>query len=139
MKTNLLRTFIVAVLAATAVFAQNSTLLQATIPFDFIVGNQALPAGQYTVDRGPATGTVMIRSADGKRAAIVLAQAVSSAVARDTGSLVFHRYGYTYFLSEVWSPGNDGRKLSPTRRERELAARVATPADATIAARRLVK
>ena len=73
MKTNLLRTSIVAVLAATAAFAQNSTRLQANVPFDFIVGNQALPAGQYTVDRGPADGIVMIRSADGKNASMVLA------------------------------------------------------------------
>jgi hypothetical protein len=53
MKRNLLRTSIVAVLAATAAFAQRSTSLKATVPFDFNVGTQALPAWQYTLDRGP--------------------------------------------------------------------------------------
>ena len=81
MKTNLLCTSIVAVLAATAAFAQNSTQ-KATVPFAFIAGNQALPAGQYTVDRGPVAGVVMIRSADGKGATMILTHAVYSAVAR---------------------------------------------------------
>jgi hypothetical protein len=56
-----------------------------------------------------------IKSDDGRRAAIVLAQPVSSVVARHAGKLVLHHYGSTYFLSEVWSPGNDGQKLPPTK------------------------
>ena len=134
MKTNLLHTSIVAVLAATAAFAQSSTPLKTTVPFDFNVGTQALPAGQYTLDRGPASRTMMIRSDDGRGAAIVLAQPMFSVVARDAGKLVFHRYGSTYFLSEVWSSGNDGQKLPTTNPERELAAMRATPVHATIAA-----
>jgi hypothetical protein len=40
-----------------------------------------------------------------------------------TGKLVFHRYGNEYFLSEVWTPGDEwGHRLSKTRREREIAA-----------------
>ena len=133
MKTNLLRTSIVAALAATAAFAQDSALLKATVPFAFIAGKQVLPAGQYTVDQGPAAGVLMIRSADGGRTAIVLAQPASSA-APHAASLVFHRYGSTCFLSEVWSPGNGGSELPPTRRERELIARRAATANTTIAA-----
>ena len=106
------------------------------VPFDFNVGTQALPAGQYTLDRGPAPRTMMIRSDDGRRAAIVLTQPMSSVVARHAGKLVFHRYGSTYFLSEVWSPDNDGQKLPTTNRERELAAMRTTPVHATIAAAR---
>ena len=136
MKTHLFRTFMVTVLAASAAFAQNSTRLQANVPFDFIAGNQALPAGQYALDQGPAPGIVMIRSADGKSGAFVLTYAAFSAVAHDKPSLVFHRYGSTYYLSEVWGPGNDGRKLPPAARERDLAAKVVAPGNTTIAALR---
>ena len=134
MKTNLLRISIVAVLAAAAVFAQSSTRIQANIPFGFIVGAKAFPAGQYTVDRGPGSGVVAIKSADGKDGAMVLTMPRYSTVTRDTGRLVFHRYGDTYFLSEVWEPGNDGHQLSPATRERELIAKLATPTNTTIAA-----
>jgi hypothetical protein len=39
-----------------------------------------------------------------------------------------------YFLSEVWSSGNDGQKLPTTNRESELAAMRTPPVHATIAA-----
>ena len=52
MKTNLLRTSIAAVLAATAVYAQGSHSLKANVPFDFVVGNHTLRAGYYTVESG---------------------------------------------------------------------------------------
>jgi hypothetical protein len=91
MKTNLLPTCIVALLGAAAALAQSLTTLKANVPFDFIVGNRTLPAGQYTVDSGVAFGALMIRSADGKGAAIALARPLYSTVARNEGSLVFHR------------------------------------------------
>ena len=134
MKTNQLRTLIAAVLTAASAAAQSSTTLKANVPFDFIVNNRTLPAGQYTVDSRVAFGTLMIRSADGKGVAIALARPLYSTVARKEGSLVFHRYGYAHFLSQVWSPGNNGRQLPTTGRERELAARLSVPANTTIAA-----
>jgi hypothetical protein len=37
------------------------------------------------------------------------------------GSLVFHRYGDEYFLSEIWPAGSStGRGLPKSRAEREL-------------------
>ena len=136
MKTNLLRTSIVAVVAAAAAYAQGSTPIQGTVPFDFIVGNRTLPAGQYTVDQGTAPSVMVIRSADRKGTAIVLTHALHSTASRNEARLVFHRYGYTYFLSEVWGPGNDGRQLRTTSRERELAANLSRPDNTTIAALR---
>ena len=106
------------------------------VPFDFIVGNQTFPAGRYTLDRGPAQGTVTIRSEDCAHAAIGLTQSVSSVVTRENGSLVFHRYGDTYIFSEVWNPGNDGRRLVSPSREKELTVTVGHPHNATVAALR---
>jgi hypothetical protein len=134
MKTNLLGIFTVAALAASAALAQSSTPAKANVPFNFIAGTRTLPAGEYTVmTQGPAADTVIIRSADGKGAVIVLAQPLSSVDARHGGKLVFHRYGDTYFLSEIWGPGNDGREIPTTRRERELATKLATPDNTTVA------
>ena len=134
MKTNLLCTLTAAVLTAASAVAQSSTTLKANVPFDFIVNNRTLPPGQYTVDSRVAFGALMIRSADGKGAAIALARPLYSTLARNEGSLVFHRYGYAHFLSQVWSSGNNGRQLPTTGRERELAARLSAPANTTIAA-----
>ncbi len=136
MKTNLLRLSLVPVLAVTAAFAQNVTLMEANIPFDFTVGQKTLPAGRYTVDRGLVPTAVVIRSEDSKKAVIVIVQAAYSNAWHDTGSLVFDRYGSSYFLSQIWTPGRDGRSLPPGKREREMAARLATPVRASVAATR---
>ena len=136
MKTQLLRASLVAVLAAASAFAQSSTSLKVNVPFDFIVGNQTLHAGQYTVDRGTAPGAVILKSAQGKGAAIAMGQALESITSRNNGRLVFHRYGAAYFLSEVWGAGNHGRKLPTSSREREMAAKVSPPQNAILAAAR---
>jgi hypothetical protein len=135
MKTNLLGTFIAAALAATSAFAQHSTLLKADVPFDFTAARKTLPAGQYMVERDSAAGLITIRSVDGRNAAMAITTGESSIVARQTGTLVFHRYGRKYFLSEVWTPGYDGRRLFPTRQEHE-AASLTPPGKVTIAALR---
>ncbi len=135
MKKTLLGTFVAAALAAITAFAQNTTMLKADVPFDFTAGNQTFSAGRYTVVRGTAPSTIMIRSDDGKKGAIVLTQAALSVTEKNNACMVFHRYGSAYFLSEVWTPGYDGRTLTPTKREREMAVK-ATPTATSIAALR---
>jgi hypothetical protein len=40
---------------------------------------------------------------------------------RNESTLVFHRYGDEYFLSTIWTAGNDtGHELFKSRAEREL-------------------
>ena len=134
MKTNLLRTSIAAVLAAAAAFAQISTPVQANVPFDFIVAGQTMHAGPYTVKQ--ATPAVLIvKAADGKANAAVMGVGMHSLFSQEGCRLVFHRYGNTYFLSEIWSSGSDGQKLPETRREREMAARVTPPNTVIVAMR----
>jgi hypothetical protein len=123
MKTNLLRASILAVVAAAAVYGQSTKTLKVTVPFDFVAGNRTLSAGQYSVAQGSVSGSVIINSADHKGCAIVLANAIQSAAAPNQGKLVFHRYGNTYFLAEVWGAGACGRQIPQTKRERELAVR----------------
>jgi hypothetical protein len=120
MKTNLLRVSVLGALAAAAVYAQDSTTFQVNVPFDFIVGSQTLHAGQYTVDQGTAPGRVILKGAEARGAAIVMGQTVYPQATRDRASLVFHRYGDTYFLSEICGKGMYDRRLRPTKQEQEL-------------------
>lgn len=51
--------------------------------------------------------------------------------------LVFHRYGNTYLLSEIWPEGYDcGHQAPVTSRERELKARNRVPDETIVLAMR---
>ena len=110
-------------LAAAAACAQSSITLNADVPFDFIAGGRTLPAGHYTVNQGTGS-TVNIRSHEGKGGTFAMTIPACSPNGRHAARLVFHRYGNTYFLSEVWGSGADGSQLPAMRHERQLAAAV---------------
>jgi hypothetical protein len=89
-------------LAAVPVFAQTFNV-RANIPFDFIAGSTAMPAGEYTFNTLPQPGAGHIQSADLHRDAVVTFEPAPLPVGSDmaTVSLIFNRYDKTYFLSEV--------------------------------------
>jgi hypothetical protein len=121
MKKHLLQISMIAALAVSAGNAQVTPQARANIPFGFIVHNKTLTAGEYVV--GPSHDVIVIRSADNKKSILVMGKDTRSKQVQKTGKLVFHRYGNEYFLSEVWTPGDEwGHRLSKTRREREIAA-----------------
>ena len=100
--------------------------LRANIPFDFVVGDKKLPAGEYSIGRARQDSDdsiLLISSADGRGNAIRLSIPVGSRVLKNEGTLVFHRYGDQYFLSQVWpASASTGRELTRSLSERELAA-----------------
>jgi len=136
MNTNLLRTSLLAVVAASAVYGQSSHTLKVNVPFDFIVGSRTLHAGQCAVNQAAASGAVIINGADRKGGAIVLGYALNAVPVQKDGKLVFHHYGNEYFLAEVWGAGNYGCQIPKTRRERELAATRLLPDNLTLVASR---
>src|SRR4026208_1411097 len=82
--------------------------LTANIPFDFSVADKKLPAGKYWINRSQlSTGDliIQIRSTDGHENVSRLTIPVITVNATKDGSLVFHRYGDEYFLSEIWPAG----------------------------------
>jgi hypothetical protein len=107
-------------LAVGSVYAQSDLRLKMNIPFEFSVGDEALPAGEYTV-RPIFRGVLMIQNADGSATKVF---STIGARARKTpyeSSLVFHRYGDEYFLSKIWTIGNDtGHELFKSRAEKEI-------------------
>lgn len=121
---------------ATAVATANGQSrykLTADVPFEFVVGDKVFAAGRYRVSQVGIGGEALaIRSADSKNNAIRLTSATESQE-RKSARLVFHRYGNTYFLSQVWEGGDrTGRQLRKSRQEiatqRELL-RIASNAD----------
>ena len=130
MKHNFMRFSVVfgavAFLTITSAQAQQSEKLSVTIPFDYYAGGKVLPAGDYIVSDGIATGVVMLRSRTQGQAVMLPTHNVASARPQNNAKLIFHRYGNRYFLSEIWSEAGSvqGYQLSPSRTEREEIASV---------------
>lgn len=134
MKKDLLKgltifTLMVALAIVTAVVsanAQSQVKVAANIPFEFVVGDQTLPAGEYEVrpvtDQG---GALAIEGSENGKTVMRLADPIESMKKRTSARLVFHRYGQSYFLAQVWNGDTIGRELAKSRqeraRERELA------------------
>jgi len=105
-------------LTATSVYAQSSTDLVANIPFEFVIGNRTFPAGEYTFTYR-FTHVIQIQSQDRDTAMFVSTGPVEAKKTRN--ELVFHRYGDQYFLSRLWTEGDDaGRAVTMSSSEREL-------------------
>jgi hypothetical protein len=74
---------------------------QATVPFNFTVNGNSLPAGTYTVGSQLNTPNV-ITITDREKNVHMLALAMPDPnISSGANKLVFHRYGNQYFLSEV--------------------------------------
>src|SRR5215468_408006 len=106
------------VTAVATASGQSQHRVNASIPFEFIVGDRTLAAADYRiVSVGEA---LAIRNADDTNGVIRLANTITPK-ARQSARLVFHRYGATYFLAEVWEGGDRiGRRLVESRQERAL-------------------
>lgn len=123
MKNRVFATFsCLTLLTAAAAFAQSNALLEANIPFEFRAGAKTLPAGHYDVRPMLAPDVLSIRCFECKAGAMILARGIEAREAPEQGTLVFHRYNNTYFLSGVWIAGSShGRVLPQSKAERELA------------------
>jgi hypothetical protein len=108
-------------LAVSQTYAQKPTLV-ADIPFAFQAGDQMMPAGQYSVQRLFTAGEDLrlLRRAGGSANLIVPTMPMDNQARGGEVKLVFHKYGDTCFLSQIWE-GGQSRKLYESKREKELA------------------
>jgi hypothetical protein len=91
------------------------------VPFSFAVkSDKTLPPGLYTLTSSGPVGTVLVRGAGG--AVFSISNRLESRT-DSQAKLVFHKYGDTYILRQVWMGDGTGRELPRTRLERELAER----------------
>ena len=116
-------------LMAALVSAHAQTLgpVVADIPFDFAVGSKSLKAGEYSVRPFTAKGDVVaISNEDSNESAVRLTQPIQARTVPQKATLVFHRYGERYFLSEIWTPGQrTGRQLMKSGEERAVEIQLA--------------
>lgn len=113
-----------ALASAAVANGQSGRQLTAQVPFDFVVAERTLRSGQYEVSKASGAGDVLaIRDADGKSQTMRLTSPVIRNYRQDmSAKLVFHRYGSTYFLSQVWVAGkSEGREFARTGQERAIA------------------
>ena len=118
-----------------------SVAVQATIPFNFSVGTQAMKAGDYRVSFEGRGGQMWISRVGAGDAITALTNAVGGGQTPERlPKLVFHRYGDHYFLSEVWTGGGTyrGRQLMISSTEREYARAKKSGSTTVLAARRIL-
>ena len=108
--------------------AQVSQSLQGNIPFNFRVGNTVLPAGEYAIrPLNNGSFVFLMRSLEHNGKAVMGLSYKVHESSNQSPKLVFHRYGDTYFLSQIW--GGDegaGSALLPSKAERVIAHEMAT-------------
>jgi hypothetical protein len=79
----------------------NDQKMVATIPFDFVVGKTALPAGQYVFLR-TGQNQLLVRNTDGRNLTTVLTGAVETAKASSDSKLRFETVNGSHVLVQVW-------------------------------------
>jgi hypothetical protein len=110
------------VLTCVSAYGRAPYQIQVNVPFDFIVGDQTFPAGDYIIENyGFYTQALVIRSQDNRTATTVLSMPVRVSSAQAATKLVFHRNGDRYFLTQVWRAGDtEGRELLKSKLYREV-------------------
>ena len=121
---------LLAAMAASTAFAQMpGTTLRTRIPFDFSIGSKTLPAGDYEIRRVTDQPDVLVISEinDRHERAIFQTESIEASKIPRKGEIDFHRYGDSYFLSEVFAGGEQaGRELRVSRQERNLRRELAS-------------
>jgi hypothetical protein len=106
MKNNLVVLSLVAAftLLSSFAFAGTGVGMRISVPFDFYLGDQKLPAGEYDFDMGsgflPTAAVVTVRAKNGTGIWVMATQAGTNQDA-SANQLSFNQYGDKQFLSSV--------------------------------------
>jgi len=118
---SLLAAFVL-VIAASLSAQSNGCPVRANIPFDFDAGSTHFSAGEYDVSAIDSQGALAIVGRDSESALVNSRRAQSSSPSAST-KLIFHQYGGSYFLYQIWVEGeSSGRELPKTKLEKELVS-----------------
>jgi hypothetical protein len=96
--------------------------IRVTIPFDFNVRGKTLPSGKYEIRRiGDEPDGLLVYNLTNHQHAVFESEPVETSRTPRRGEVVFHEYGDTYFLAQIWTGGEEtGRELIPSRDEKRL-------------------
>ena len=117
--------------------AENVPFIKVSIPFNFTVGNQTLPAGDYTISDSAvhAQSVIWLQTSDAKHIAVVSTHPSYALDPPARTQLIFQHSGGEYFLSQIWTLGSSsGREVQLSNRAKELARNGSSSDDATIVA-----
>ena len=114
----------------------SSSHVVAQVPFDFMVNNKIIPAGECIVQAVDLDARVVtIRNVAAKKSLLARSSHEEANKSADLTVLVFNRYGNRYFLSEIRLEGSaETYKLSESRVETELRAQNAPASQKTLLA-----
>ena len=158
MKKQILLLVLLTLVSAVPAFAAN--ILKVYIPFEFVVADKTLPAGEYYLIGLGSNSIVRVRDFDRHISVYTLSdytqrmtipevttQWVPGELLETPGlantpepmvtesaydSAVFHKYGEKYFLSTMWL-GFIGRTIPESKTERQLrTAGIFTPAETVV-------
>jgi hypothetical protein len=113
-----------------------SSRIVAQVPFDFMVSNKTIPAGEIVLKSdNPEKSLWLVQNRDAKTGLFSLASVMDQTTDAANTVLTFHRYGNQYFLSEIKIEGtNVSYDLPETKAESEIRARNLTPTDSKVVA-----
>lgn len=90
------------------------------VPFQFIVGDKVLPAGEYRIEHQGDPSVLMITRADGKGGALAITQSTGVPTPSDAQVRVaFKNFEGRSFLWQVGMPGQDTREIKLTKESAE--------------------
>jgi hypothetical protein len=120
--------FILLTVSSVTVFGQSDRQTVVNIPFDFIVGDKAMTAGRYILERNKRESdtvwTITSKDTGVSRKAFLTVPSHSLDAAEKT-KLVFHRYeSYNFLTSFTVAGSNTGRELQMSDRERNLGEKL---------------
>jgi hypothetical protein len=119
---------VMAMAAFTTAQAQTTHQLTADIPFDFHVGGERFPAGQYTVrclNPSSDVKVVQLRNTDGKTNVSLITNSIVGRMDKKS-SLVFNRYGNQYYFAQAWMVSERvGMQAVKSRQEKATAKEMA--------------
>jgi hypothetical protein len=115
-------------LVTSSLYAQSIGLV-ADIPFDFVVGDTTLPAGQYTVHAMAGNESIVMLSSSDLKTAVLIApcNCAPEASPQQQSKLVFKVSGGRYFLWQIWTEGSDVARQLSVKPPETQEARVAPP------------
>jgi hypothetical protein len=107
-------------------FAQSNGV-QATVPFDFTVGNKLFPSGTYTIKQESMNANVVLIKSHDKPIAVLSLVHRDSNKSSNGGQLLFHKYGGQYFLREILCEQADMNvEIPPSKTEKKAQLQQAT-------------
>ncbi len=114
-------------IGAVSASAQVVDIIEATIPFDFTINDNTLPAGNYSIKRVNSNHqrTMVIRDAEGKNLFLFLTNTAQAGGTPEDTELIFNVVGGHYFLSQIFEEGNDlGVEIVKSEMEKNLEKEV---------------